>query len=409
MSATQAFYDTVTRDASGRISCHQVRAATQAEARQQMLRSGVAVLSCEIAAGSGRNAISWRRGASTSVSRTGLDVAAFSQDFAALIDAGLSVSEALHTLSAREPAGARRDLLEQVAHAVSEGRTLSAAMQLTAAFPELLVATVEASERTGDLGKGLARYAAHQAEMRVLRDKLISASVYPLVLLVVGGLVVMFLMGVVIPRFAGLLDGTKTQLPMLSSGLMAWGRLVADQPAVLIAFFGTLLALISGVVVHFRTHGIRSRWLQKIPFIATVVREFQHLQLYRTTSILVSRGIAIHRAMEHGTKLLNDDDRARLERGLALMREGLSMSAALAEAGLSDVVATSMLKVAERTGSMSEMLERIAQFYERRLQRSIDVATRVIEPALMIVIGTVIGAIVVLMYLPIFDLASALS
>ncbi len=92
-----------------------------------------------------------------------------------------------------------------------------------------------------------------------------------------------------------------------------------------------------------------------------------------------------------------------------LMREGLSMSTALSGAGLSDPVATSMLKVAERTGSMSEMLERIAQFYERRLQRSIDVATRVIEPALMIVIGTVIGAIVVLMYLPIFDLASTLN
>lgn len=409
MTTTHALFNTVTRDASGRVSFQQVHAATQDDARLQVLRSGAAVLSCEVDTKS-RMRLSRRRSNSpTSPSRSELDVATFSQDFAALVDAGLSVSETLQTLSLREPAGAQRKLIEQVARAVSEGRTLSAAMQLTGSFPELLVATVEASERTGDLGKGLARYAAHQAEMRVLRDKLISASVYPLVLLVVGGLVVMFLMGVVIPSFAGLLEDSKTELPMLSSGLMAWGRLVADQPWVLVLFFGTLLALTSLVVMHFRDHGIRSRWLQKIPLIAGVVREFQHLQLYRTTSILVSRGISIHRAMEHGTKLLNDKDRERLEHGLVLMREGLSMSAALAEAGLSDVVATSMLKVAERTGSMSEMLERIAQFYERRLQRSIDVATRVIEPALMIVIGTVIGAIVVLMYLPIFDLASALS
>lgn len=409
MTATHAFYNTVTRDASGRLSCQRVRAATQGEARMQMLGSGATVLSCEIDPGSNKIPVWWSRKATTSTSRTGLDVAAFSQDFAALIDAGLSVSEALQTLSTREPAGARRDLIRQVQLAVSEGRTLSAAMQLTGAFPELLVATVEASERTGDLGRGLARYAAHQAEMRVLRDKLISASVYPLVLLVVGGLVVLFLMGIVIPRFAGLMEGSKTQLPMLSSGLMAWGRLVANHPSVLIAFFGIQVVLASWVVMHFRTHGIRSRWLQRIPFISNVIREFQHLQLYRTTSILVSRGIAIHRAMEHGIKLLSNYDRERLERGLVLMREGLSMSAALAEAGLADVVATSMLKVAERTGSMSEMLERIAQFYERKLQRSIDVATRVVEPALMIVIGTVIGAIVVLMYLPIFDLASTLS
>lgn len=409
MSASHALYNTVTRDASGRVSCQQIQAATQEDARLQMLRSGAVVLSCEIASSSRTNLLAKTGSSPSPDSRSGLNVATFSQDFAALVDAGLSVSETLQTLSLREPNGAQRNLIEQVARTVSEGRTLSAAMQLTGAFPDLLVATVEASERTGDLGKGLARYAAHQAEMRVLRDKLISAAVYPLVLLVVGGLVVMFLMGVVIPRFAGLLEDSKTELPMLSAGLMAWGRLVADQPWVLILFFGTLLALATLLVMHLRNYGIRSRWLQAIPLVAGVVREFQHLQLYRTTSILVSRGISIHRAMEHGTKLLNEKDRGRLEHGLVLMREGLSMSAALAEAGLSDVVATSMLKVAERTGSMSEMLERIAQFYERRLQRSIDVATRVIEPALMIVIGTVIGAIVVLMYLPIFDLASALS
>ncbi|MDP1956263.1 MAG: type II secretion system F family protein [Polaromonas sp.] len=408
MTAADTVYSAVVREASGRISCHQVRAASPAEARVQLMRNGTAVLSCEVATESG-HIFKWRGWGNTASSRSGLDVAAFAQDFAALIDAGLSVTEALQTLSAREPAGTLQNLLRQVTQTVSEGRTLSGALQSTGAFPELLVATVAASERTGDLGKGLSRYALHQTEMRVLRDKLISASVYPLVLLVVGGLVVMFLMGVVIPRFAGLMEGTRTQLPLLSSGLMAWGRLVAEHPSVLIAFFGTFAAMLGWVIVHFRNQGIRSRWLQKIPFVAKVVREFQHLQLYRTTSILVSRGIVIHRAMEHGMTLLSADDRQRLERGLLLMQEGLSMSAALAEAGLSDVVAASMLKVAERTGSMPEMLERIAQFYERRLQRSIDVATRVIEPALMIVIGTVIGAIVVLMYLPIFDLASSLQ
>lgn len=409
MAATQASYDTVTRDASGRISCHRIDAATPAEACAQMERSGTTVLRCEIAPMSGGSRLWRRRAAAGQAARSGLDVVAFSQDFAALVDAGLSVTEALQTLAAKEPHGARRDLIGQVQRAISEGRTLSSAMQSSGAFPALLVATIEASERTGDLGKGLARYAVHQSELQVLRDKLISACVYPLVLLVVGSLVVMFLMGVVIPRFAGLIDGTGTQLPLLSSALMAWGRLVADQPLVLVMFFGAVSGLGIWIGMHFRTYGIRSRWLQAIPYVANVVREFQHLQLYRTTSILVSRGIPVHRALEHGTNLLNDDDRQRLERGIVLMREGLSMSAALTGGGLSDVIAASMLKVAEQTGSMSEMLERIAQFYERRLQRSIDVATRVIEPALMIIIGTVIGAIVVLMYLPIFDLASALS
>ena len=406
MNATSAAYNVVSRDAAGRVAVQRIHAPTREQAQAQARQDGSAVISCEIEGGSSKRSSHWRTQSST---KSGLDIAAFSQDFASLIDAGLSVTEALQTLGAREAKGAQRDLIGQVERMVSEGQPLSAAMKATGVFPELLVATVGASERTGDLGKGLSRYAMHQGEMRALRDKLISASVYPMVLLVVGGLVVMFLLGVVIPRFPGLLDGTKTELPMLSSALMAWGRLVADHPAVLIAFFGGLFAMTAYLVSHFRTHGARSPWLQRIPFVAKVVREFQHLQLYRTTSILVSRGISIHRALEHSIDLLNDLDRQRLQRGIALMREGVNISEALAQAGLSDVVAASMLKVAERTGSMAEMLERIAQFYERKLQRSIDVATRVIEPALMIVIGTVIGAIVVLMYLPIFDLASALS
>lgn len=406
MNATSAAYNVVSRDAAGRVAVQRIHAATREQAQSQARLGGAAVISCEIEVGSSKRSSPWMTQSST---KAGLDIAAFSQDFASLIDAGLSVTEALQTLAAREAKGAQRDLIGQVERMVSEGQPLSAAMKATGAFPELLIATVGASERTGDLGKGLSRYALHQGEMRALRDKLISASVYPMVLLVVGGLVVMFLLGVVIPRFAGLLDGTKTELPMLSSALMTWGRLVADQPAVLIAFFGGFFAMTAYLVGHFRTYGVRSPWLQRIPFVAKVVREFQHLQLYRTTSILVSRGISIHRALEHSIELLNDVDRQRLQHGIALMREGVNISEALAQAGLSDVVAASMLKVAERTGSMAEMLERIAQFYERKLQRSIDVATRVIEPALMIVIGTVIGAIVVLMYLPIFDLASALS
>lgn len=406
MNATSAAYNVVTRDTAGRVAVQRVHASTREQAQSQARLDGSSVISCEIESGYGIRFSPWKM---QSPKRSGLDVAAFSQDFASLIDAGLSVTEALQTLAAREVKGVQRDLIDEVERMVTEGQPLSAAMKATGAFPELLIATIGASERTGDLGKGLSRYAMHQGEMRALRDKLISASVYPAVLLVVGGLVVMFLLGVVIPRFAGLLDGAKTELPMLSSALMAWGRLVADQPAVLIAFFGGLFAMTAFLVNHFRTYGVRSPWLQRIPFVAKVVREFQHLQLYRTTSILVSRGISIHRALEHSIQLLNDGDRQRLQRSIVLMREGVNISEALAQAGLSDVVAASMLKVAERTGSMAEMLERIAQFYERKLQRSIDVATRVIEPALMIVIGTVIGAIVVLMYLPIFDLASALS
>ena len=140
-----------------------------------------------------------------------------------------------------------------------------------------------------------------------------------------------------------------------------------------------------------------------------VVREFQHLQMYRTTAILTSRGITIHKALLFSMDLLAPADRDRLRAGLLQMHEGVAISAALSSCGLSYIVATSMLAVAERSGALPEMLDRIADFYERSLQRNIDIASRLIEPLLMIIFGFVIGGIVVLMYLPIFDLASSIS
>jgi general secretion pathway protein F len=162
-------------------------------------------------------------------------------------------------------------------------------------------------------------------------------------------------------------------------------------------------------VRHAVRTGARAVWIESVPLIGPVIRQFRHSQMYRTTGMLVKGGIAAPRALQLGANLLGDEDRARLGRAVALIHEGRSMSSALQEARLADPVAASMLAVAERTGALAEILARIASFHESRLQRSVELTSRLFEPILMIVIGLVIGAIVVLMYLPIFDLASSLQ
>ena len=151
------------------------------------------------------------------------------------------------------------------------------------------------------------------------------------------------------------------------------------------------------------------RWIEALPLVGATVRQFRHAQMYRTTGMLVQGGIAAPKALQLSSELLGRDDQQRLRRAIALILEGQSMSHALEQSELGDPVATSMLTVAERTGALAQILERIAQFYETRLQRSIELTSRLFEPALMIIIGLVIGAIVVLMYLPIFDLASSIQ
>jgi general secretion pathway protein F len=398
-------FDLVVRTPSGAFRSLEVSADDATSARSSAMREGLLVLSCTPRQAANASTTRHRTSA-----RRRIDVATFSHELASLLAAGLSVIDALRTLAANDVAGTSRSVLLDVVDLVSEGLPLSAALERPSGrFPALLVATVKASEQTGDLPTALQRYAAHQQSLKALRDKVTGAAVYPLLLLVVGSLVVLFLLGVVVPKFAVLIESTRRELPWSSQLLMSWGRFVAEHAwgagTIMVGSIGAL----AFAARHMIRHGARARWIEAMPLIGPTIRQFRHAQLYRTTGMLVRGGIAAPRALQLGANLLGDDDRARLTRAVTLIHEGRSLSRALGDAGLSDPVAGSMLAVAERTGALAEILERIAAFHESRLQRSVELTSRLFEPLLMIVIGLVIGAIVVLMYLPIFDLASSLQ
>jgi general secretion pathway protein F len=402
-------YRVVTIDTRGQLSSAEVTAFNEDDARRQATSQGLTVVECALSKSNGQTDLLPARWLRRSPSTVTLDNVAFAQDLATLLDAGVTVKEAVHALSQKEPSAARRQVLAQLDRAVSEGLSFSAAMQRAGVFPELLLATVSASEQTGDLAIGLQRYARHQQSLRTVRDRVIGASVYPMLLLVVGSLIIALLLGVVVPRFAVLIDMEGRQLPLLSQLLMDWGRFVGEHRTAALGFFALFIAGMILPIIKLRDPNTRKRWLEKIPGFSRLAREFQHLQMYRTTAILTSRGITIHKALDYSMELLSPSDQARLQSALAAMREGVDISSALTGSGLSDIVATSMLNVAERTGSLAEMLDRIADFYERSLQRNIDIVSRLIEPAMMIIFGILIGGIVILMYLPIFDLAASIS
>lgn len=389
----------------GSVSVRQLRAENETQAQQQVASRGATILRCEkVSSDSGD--FRQRLGALLSP-RKQVDSVTFSQDMSTLISAGVSVKEAIAALN--QKGSAQASVLDALSTFIAQGLSFSSAMSKTGAFPELLIATVSASEETGDLATGLARYAKHQEGIRFVRDKVVGACVYPLLLLAVGSLVIALLLGVVVPKFSTLISSTGHELPLLSKVLMGWGRFVDSNPWVPLVLFAGLIATFLWILATFNNPDARKRLLNALPGVANVVREFQHLQMYRTTAILTSRGITIHRALVYSFEFLNAQDQLRLRKALDDMRDGQRVSAALEARGLSDQVATSMLNVAENTGSMSEMLDRIADFYERTLQRNIDIVSRLIEPILMIIFGFIIGGIVVLMYLPIFDLAASIS
>ncbi len=150
------------------------------------------------------------------------------------------------------------------------------------------------------------------------------------------------------------------------------------------------------------------RLLARFPMVGYQLELYQLARLYRTVGMLLRGGLPVVTAFEMTRGLLAAAARPRLAAATRAVREGRSLTDALASEGLTTPVAERMLRVGERSGNMGEMMERIAAFYDEELSRFVDLATRLIEPAMMTVIGLVIGLIVVLMYFPIFELAGSI-
>jgi general secretion pathway protein F len=404
-STLQTPFELVVRSAQGRLQTLELHATDANAASALAARDGLQVLSCKA-----RGHTDERAGSRQSAALLGIDIANFSYELASLLRAGLSVIEAMRTLAANEASRQAREAILDIVKGISEGLPLSAALQRAPGrFPALLIATVSASEQTGDLSSALSRYAEHQQMIKALRDKVVGATVYPVLLLAVGCLVVLFLMTVVIPKFAVLIESTRHELPWSSQLLMAWGQFAAAHAWQMGALGALGLVALLAAGRHVLHTGAKAAWLEKIPLVGPTMRQFRHAQLYRTTGMLVRGGTAAPKALELAASLLGDADRLRLNRAIVMVHEGHSLNHSLESTQLADPVASGMLAVAERTGALPDILERIAEFHEARLKRSVEITSRLFEPLLMIGIGLVVGAIVVMMYLPIFDLASSLQ
>lgn len=377
----------------------QLEAADPVDAADQARLQGLTVLDVRPAGGLG-----WL------ARRAHFPLNLFSRELLALLHSGLALVEALQTLNEKEARPEARKVLGGVLKHLYEGESFSTAIgHFPDAFPPLYVATVRAAERTSDLPQALARYVAYQAQVEAVRKKVISASIYPVLLLIVGGLVALFLLGFVTPRFASIYADNLDRLPWASRVLMQWGGLV-EAHAVNAGLL--ILVLLGGAAYAASRPGVRAyvaRQLWRLPGLGEPLRVFQLTRFYRTVGMLLSGGIPVVTALEMAGGLLQPELRLRLASAAAGIREGQPLSQAMARAGLVTPVALRMLQVGEKSGRMGEMMESIATFHEEETSRFVEWFTRLFEPILMALIGLVIGIIVVMLYLPIFELAGSLE
>jgi general secretion pathway protein F len=334
----------------------------------------------------------------------------FSQELLALLNAGLTLVESIEALTEKEHRPETRKVLEGLIARLREGHPLSTALrQFPLCFPELYAAMVRAAERTGDLPDVLTRYINYQTQVDQARRKLVSASIYPAVLLGVGGLVTIFLLTYVVPKFSRIYADMGGQLPLLSQLLMKWGQLLESHGLETALVFLAAFAGLTWALTRPAAHTWLLDRLVRIPAVHVRLQVYQLARFYRTLGMLQRGGIPIIDALTMAGGLLQPVWRVRLTQAQEEIRTGRSISQAMETNGLTTPVALRMLRVGERSGNMNEMMERIAAFYDEENARWVDWVTRLIEPALMTVIGIVIGTIVVLMYIPIFELAGGLQ
>jgi general secretion pathway protein F len=332
----------------------------------------------------------------------------FTQELLALLRSGISLLEALETLAEKEARGASVGVLLGLTERLKQGQSFSNALQaFPQAFPDLYVATVRASERTGSLPEALSRYVAYQTQLDSVKKHLVSASIYPAILLIVGGLVCLFLLGYVVPRFSRIYEDIGGDLPWLTRILIAWGGVVEARGGLLLAGLSGGVAALIFWLRRPSSKQFLSRQLMRIPAVGERVRVYQLTRFYRTVGMLLAGGTPVTQAMMMVSGLLDEELRQRLGSATRSIREGQPLSVSLDMQSLTTPVSLRMLRVGERTGMMGEMMERAAAFHEEELARWVERFTRTFEPLLMAVIGVVIGGIVVLMYFPIFELAGS--
>jgi general secretion pathway protein F len=374
-----------------------VDAVDAADARRQFEARGLFVSAVEPVGSVGK-----RRGS--------MSLVLFSQELLALLTAGLGIVEALEALLEKEANLVVRSVLERLLAGLREGKRFSSVLaEQPDLFPPLYIGIVRAAEGTSDLPRSLSRFIDYQQRIDIVRKKIVSASIYPVILLSVGAGVSLFLIAYVVPRFAEVYQGAGRDLPWMSKMLLGWGQFASGHTTLLLAGFGTLAAL---AVIGWRRmmrNGGLGRLLAKLPGIGERIRIYELSRLYLTLGMLSEGGITIVHAIETVQGMVSATMRASLASARLAIESGEPLSHAFENNHLTTPISLRMLRVGERTGDMGPMLTQSAAFYDGEISRWIDRFTRTFEPLLMAGIGLIVGAIVVLLYMPIFDLAGDMS
>lgn len=340
------------------------------------------------------------------------ELAVFTRQFSVMIDAGLPLVQCLEILAGQQENKVFQNVLTGTRGAVESGSTLSAAMrQHEKVFDALYVNLVEAGETGGILDTILQRLSTYIEKNVKLKRAVKSALVYPIAVLSVAAGVIVLLLWKVVPIFATLFLGLGVDLPLPTRIVIGLSNFVGSIFGFLILV--ALVGAIIGLKVWYKTPVGRmaiDRILLKLPLIGILLRKIAVARFTRTLGTLISSGVPILEGLEITARTAGN---AVIESSLMQVRKALeggrNLADPLKETDVFPGMVTQMIGVGEQTGAMDAMLQKVADFYEDEVDAAVKDLLAALEPAMIVVLGLVVGGIVISMYLPLFSLIGQLS
>jgi len=337
-------------------------------------------------------------------------IAIFTRQLASMIGAGIALPTALSVVGEQAKNKKLRETVLGIKDLVEGGSKFSEALsRYPKVFDRLYVSMVEAGEATGNLDVMLNRWFIYIEKILALRRKVITAMVYPTVVVVLAVAIVAFLLIKIVPTFVTLFEESGVQLPLLTVFVINLSKFLKSNIGYLILGIVLFLILFRLALQNDNVRRIYDRIRLRMFIIGPLFRKVAVARFSRTLATMVKSGIPILEALDiigktSGNKVIEEAVLgARKE-----VARGESLSKSIKETGVFPPMVIEMMAAGEQTGALDEMMDKVADFFEDEVDAAVAALTTVIEPFLLIVIGGFIGMIVIALYLPIFKLAATI-
>jgi type IV pilus assembly protein PilC len=396
---------------AGEVVTRTVEAVGVAEARVRLEAEGFRVFSVTPPKTAGLGTLT-RGGKSGTQARVKQgDFLLFNQQLSAIIRAGIPILQAVAMLRRRATSSRLRAVLGDVEEKIRGGMALSTAFAAQGPiFPRIYTASILAGERSGALDDVLSRYVAYMRRGVEIRRKIRGALSYPLFLLGASMGMVVFLTAYVVPKMSTLFEGFGRTLPWITTVVISISHFVGGN------FYWLVPAVLGGSIglylwTRTPSGGLAlDRFLLRLPIVSQLIKQLTIAQVTQSLATLLAGGITLVESWEIAAEAItNKELRARSSATLPMIQEGRSFTESLETAGWIPPLALDMIGVGERSGSLREMLEEVAEFFDKESEVRLEQLTTVLEPAILLVMGGVVVTILLAIYLPIIQSISNIS